>query len=158
ESLSSITRLTQLYDLEKVFSLTLEMENLLPIIGSKFREVLECEAVNIWLLEADESVRLMHQSGDDPTVAENSSHKPGEGIPGDVSDNGEPVLIADAEDARLAKRNASLHEPFISSLIAVAIMDKESLVGVVEAVNKLDGAAFDEDDLFALTSLSETAS
>ena len=33
ESLSSITRLTQLYDLEKTFSSTLEMDELLPIIG-----------------------------------------------------------------------------------------------------------------------------
>jgi RND family efflux transporter MFP subunit len=37
-------------------------------------------------------------------------------------------------------------------------MDKGSLVGVVEAVNKEDGTPFDEDDLFALTSLAETAS
>ncbi len=43
-ALSSITRITQLYDLEKVFSSTLELEQLLPIIGSKFKEVLECQA------------------------------------------------------------------------------------------------------------------
>src|SRR5450432_1012979 len=42
-ALSSITRLTQLYDLEKVFGSTLELDQLLPIIGSKFREVLECQ-------------------------------------------------------------------------------------------------------------------
>jgi GAF domain len=41
-ALSSITRITQLYDLEKVFGSTLELDQLLPIIGSKFREVLEC--------------------------------------------------------------------------------------------------------------------
>jgi GAF domain-containing protein len=39
---SSITRLTQLYDLEKVFSSTLEMEELLPLIGAKFSEILAC--------------------------------------------------------------------------------------------------------------------
>jgi RND family efflux transporter MFP subunit len=37
-------------------------------------------------------------------------------------------------------------------------MDKESLVGVVEGANKLDGTAFDDDDLFVLTNLAETAS
>src|SRR5579864_742453 len=37
-ALASITRLTQLYDVEKVFSSTLEMEELLPFIGSKIRE------------------------------------------------------------------------------------------------------------------------
>jgi RND family efflux transporter MFP subunit len=37
------------------------------------------------------------------------------------------------------------------------LMDKESLVGVVEAVNRLDETPFDEDDLFVLTSLNESA-
>src|SRR5258708_10166327 len=52
-ALSSISRLTQLYDLEKVFSSTLELDQLLPIIGSKFREVLECQALKLLLLQAD---------------------------------------------------------------------------------------------------------
>src|SRR5205807_2194952 len=45
-TMTSITRLTQLYDLEKVFSSTLEMDELLPLIGTKLSEILECEAVN----------------------------------------------------------------------------------------------------------------
>jgi GAF domain-containing protein len=50
DSLASISRLTQLYDLEKSFSSTLEMDELLPIISDKFREVMECSAINLWLL------------------------------------------------------------------------------------------------------------
>jgi RND family efflux transporter MFP subunit len=46
----------------------------------------------------------------------------------------------------------------VTSLIAAAILDKGALVGLVEAVNKLDGSAFDEDDLFTLTNLNDTAS
>lgn len=61
-TLTSITRLTQLYDLEKVFSSTPEMEELLPLIGTKFSEVIGCEAVNIWLMLPDEAVELMHWS------------------------------------------------------------------------------------------------
>jgi len=158
DALTSISRLTQLYDLEKVFASTLEMDELLPIIGSKFREVMECEAINLWLLMPDESVKLVHQAGVDPTMAQDSVQKPGEGIAGDLSDNGEPVLIDAEDDSRLAKRNEGVVEGGVISLLAVPIMDKESLVGVVEAVNKEDGAAFDEDDQFALTSLAETAS
>src|SRR5215471_14447331 len=91
-ALASITRVTQLYDLEKVFSSTLELDQLLPIIGSKFREILECQAVNLWLLQGDESLSLMHQSGVDPTVHEGEAQMPGDGVAGDVSDNGEPAL------------------------------------------------------------------
>ncbi len=157
-TLASITRLTQLYDIEKVFSSTLEMNQLLPIIGSKVREMLECEAVNVWLLEADESLRLIHQAGTDLTVREGLLQRPGEGVPGDVSDNGEPVLIERADDERLVRRNQGLDEGGVLSLIVAPIMDQESLVGVIEATNKLDGTPFDDDELFTLSRLTESAS
>jgi RND family efflux transporter MFP subunit len=156
-ALASITRITQLYDLEKVFSSTLELDQLLPIIGSKFREVLECQAVNVWLLEGDESLSLMHQAGFDPTVHEGATESRGDGIAGDVSDNGEAVWIASPDDERLVKRNANAEESQVSSLMAVPLIDRGALVGVVEAVNRTDGVPFNEDDLFALTTIAETA-
>jgi RND family efflux transporter MFP subunit len=158
DTLGSINRLTQLYDMEKIFSSTLEMDELLPIIGSKIREVMECQAVNIWLLQPDESVELTHQSGSDPTMPEKSSQKPGEGLAGAVSDNGEPLLVDAPEDPRLELRNRDIVDGRVESVIVAPIMDKESLVGVIEAVNKLNGTLFTDDDLFALGSLADTAS
>lgn len=155
--LSSVARMTQLYDLEKVFSSTLEMEELLPLIGAKFSEILGAQAVNIWLLRADESIELMHQSGADNTVFQGQVQQPNEGIAGTVSDNGEGIWISEASDPRLTQRNTAGGAP-AQTLMAAPIMDKGSLVGVVEAVNKLDGSTFDDDDLFTLTNLSETAS
>lgn len=157
-TLSSITRLTQLYDLEKVFSSTLEMEELLPLIGAKFSEILGCRAVNIWLLLPDETVELMHQAGEEPTSFKGQILKANEGIAGTISDDGVAVCISEPSDERLIQRNDLAPELPVLSLIAAAIMDKSALVGVVEAVNKLDGTAFDDDDLFTLSSLSETAS
>lgn len=157
-TLTSITRLTQLYDIEKVFSSTLEMDQLLAIISSKVLEMLECQAVNLWLLEPDESLRLMHQAGADVTVQVSALQRPGEGVAGDVSDNGEPVLIQEPDDARLLRRNERIAEGGVVSLIAVPIMDQESLVGVIEAVNRLNETPFDDDDLFTLSRLTESAS
>ena len=156
-SLSPITRLTQLYDLEKVFGSTLELDKLLPLIGSKFREVLECQAINVWLLQGDESLLLMHQSGFDSTVHEGQVQRPGEGIPGDVSDTGEPVLINSARDERLLRRNQDATEGAIFSLMVAPLIDGGALVGVVEAINHVVGTPFDDDDLFALNSINETA-
>jgi len=68
------------------------------------------------------------------------------------------VLITDAHDERLGERSASVTEGGVHTLLVVPIIDKGALVGVVEAVNKLDGKAFDDDDEFALTSVTETAS
>lgn len=157
-TLTSITRVTQLYDLEKVFSSTLEMEELLPLIATKFLEILNCQAVNIWLLLPDESVELMHQAGEDSTTFKGQKLRAGEGIAGILSDDGEAVCLTDPQDVRLVARNQAAPEAPVTSLIAAAILDKGALVGVVEAINKLDGTAFDEDDLFTLTNLNDTAS
>ena len=157
-SLTSISRLTQFYDIEKAFHSTLDMDQLLPIMGGKICEALECQAVNIWLLEGDESLGLKHQAGIDPTVQEGMHERPGQGIAGDVSDSGEPILIADPRDERLTKRNQDIAEGRLESLLAVPLIDQGSLVGVIEAANRLDGTPLDEDDLFVLTNLCETAS
>src|SRR4029077_1141538 len=119
---------------------------------------MECEAINLWLLMPDESLKLMFQAGFDGTTPTDSTQKPGEGVPGDVSDNGEAVLIEGEDDPRLIKRNEGITEGRVISLLVVPLMDKESLVGVVEALNKEDGTPFDDDDLFALTSVAGTAS
>jgi GAF domain-containing protein len=160
-SLTSITRLTQFYDIEKAFSSTLEMDELLPIIGNKIRESLDCQGVNLWLVQGDGSLSLMYQAGADPTTTKGMVQKEGEGIAGDVSEDGEAVLIAEPGDERLMRRNQGLEEGLeegkIESLMVAPLIDKGSLVGVVEAVNPLGGKPFDEDDLFVLTSLSETA-
>jgi RND family efflux transporter MFP subunit len=157
-SMTSITRLTQFYDIEKVFSSTLEMDELLPIIGGKMREMLECQAVNVWMVQGDGSLLLMHQAGWDPTTRQGMTQKGGQGIAGDVSDNGEPVLITDPHDERLIGRNLNTDEGRVESIVVAPLLDKESLVGVVEVVNRIDGTPLDEDDLFVLSSLNETAS
>jgi len=157
DSLASVTRLTQLYDLERSFSSTLEMDELLPIIGDKFREVMECAAINVWMLRGDESLELMYQSGSDGTTPAGTVQRPGEGIPGDVSDNGEPVLIVGPDNPRLGMRSAQKMPGGVSSLVVVPILDRGALVGVVEAINKLDATPFDDDEMFALSNITEAA-
>src|SRR6202008_3555988 len=55
-------------------------------------------------------------------------------------------------------RKAGKEAAGVFSIVAAGLLEHESLVGVVEAVNRLDGAPFDEDDEFLLTNMCETAS
>ena len=156
-SLHSISRVTQMYDLEKVFNSTLEMDELLGVIAKKFQEVMAVQGVNLWMISND-ALELISIAGFDPTMELGRSQKPGEGIAGDVSDNGEPMLIDDPADERLQKRNAGHEEEAVFSIVASPLLEREALVGVVEAVNRLDGAPFDDDDQFLLANICETAS
>ena len=67
------------------------------------------------------------------------------------------MVIDNIDDPRLQKRNAGIEDGRAFSIMAAPILDRESLVGVVEAVNRMDGQVFDEDDLSLLASLCETA-
>jgi RND family efflux transporter MFP subunit len=156
-SLQSITRVTQMYDLEKVFNSNLEMDELLATIASKVQEVMSVQAANVWMVEGD-TVTLMKQEGTDATVELGARQGPADGVPGKVSDDGVPVLIDDPEDERLRARNANVEDGAIFTLLAHPLMDRESLVGVIEVVNRLDDEPFDEDDQFVLSNICETAS
>lgn len=155
-NLQSISRVTQMYDLEKVFNSTLEMEELLGIIATKFQEVMSVQAVNLWMVNND-ALELVSRGGFDPTVELGGVQKAEDGIAGDIAENGEPILIEDAADERLRKRNAGHEDAAVFSIVAGPLMEHESLVGVVEAINRLDGEPFDEDDQFLLTNICETA-
>jgi RND family efflux transporter MFP subunit len=154
--LESISRLTQLYDVEKVFNSTLEMDELNPIITAKVRELLEAQAVNLWMVKDEHELVLMDRSGEDPTRAVGSSEKSGEGYVTDVSDSGEPLIIDDADDERLQRRNAGAPGAIFSAIVA-PVVAKGFEVGLIEVINQLDGTPFDEDDLFLLSSIAETA-
>lgn len=156
-SLQSISRVTQMYDLEKVFNSTLEMDELLGTIAKKFQEVMNVQAVNLWMV-SNEALELVRCEGYDPTVQLGMVQGVGEGIAGDISDSGEAVLVDNAEDERLQKRNAGIEEGGVFSIVAAPLLEHENLVGVVEAVNRLDGLPFDDDDQFLLTNICETAS
>ena len=156
-SLQAVSRITQMYDLEKVFNSTLEMDELLGIIAKKFYELMNVQGINLWMVNGD-FVQLMSQGGFDTTVQLGMTQGPGGGIAGDLSENGELVLIEDTEDERLKKRNSGVQDGAVFSLIAAPLMENENLVGLVEAVNRLDGVAFTEDDQFLLANVCETAS
>ncbi|HEU5334445.1 MAG TPA: efflux RND transporter periplasmic adaptor subunit [Terriglobales bacterium] len=156
-SLQSITRVTQMYDLEKVFNSNLDMDSLLATIAAKVQEVMNVQAANVWMVDGD-AVTLIAREGADPTCELGESQGPADGVAGKVSDEGEAILLDDAADERLRARNAKVEEGCIFSLLALPLMDRESLVGVIEVINRLDGQPFDEDDQFVLANVCETAS
>ncbi|MBI2677538.1 MAG: efflux RND transporter periplasmic adaptor subunit [Candidatus Koribacter versatilis] len=155
QQLESITRVTQMYDLEKVFNSTLEIDALVPIICAKFQEILNAQIVNLWVV-SDEELLLTGQAGDDPRYELGATQKVGEGIAADVSEKAEPLLIDDPNDERLKGRNAGVDGDAYCVMVA-PVIEKEKEVGVIEIVNRLDGSGFDEDDLFLLTTICEAA-
>jgi GAF domain-containing protein len=159
--LDSIHRMTQLYDLEKSLNATLELDEVAALASEKTLAMLECQAIHLWLFDGNQ-LRLMSSSGQDATVQPQMVQEPGDGYVADMAEEGEPLLIVDAEDERLLLRNAGLGEdlatPPITNALLVPLMQEGAEIGVLEAVNKSGNGPFDDDDQFFLTAIAETVS
>ncbi len=154
ELLDSVHRLTQLYDLEKSLNATLDLDQVIAQIPRKVMPMLDCQAVHLWLFDGG-VITLMSTNGPDPTVRVGMTQLPGHGYVADMAEEGDPLLIADPEDERLQKRSEGSGAP-IWTTILVPLMEDDSEIGVLEAVNKNTGEPFDEDDEFFLGSIAET--
>ena len=160
-NLATVDRLTALYDIGRVFASTLELTDLLPVVADKIRDILGAQGCNLWLVDAEKNdLYFAQQVGDDPTTDADDRCPMGEGLIGQAAQQGDAKLIADAQEEAelLAPRQARSQEFQLTTLMAAPLLKEEDVIGVVEVVNKQDGTAYDEDDLFFLTSMSEMAS
>jgi RND family efflux transporter MFP subunit len=157
--LSTLERLTALYDLGRTFTSTLELEELLPIVAGKIRDILGAGACNLWLASADgEQLTLAKQIGEDPTVEEDATVPLNEGLLADIAQQANPKLLEDpGEEPALAERIEKGGDFEIHSWMGAPLRKDDEVLGVVEIINKSDGTLFNEDDLFFLSSISEQA-
>jgi GAF domain-containing protein/multidrug resistance efflux pump len=157
--LSTLERLTALYDLGRTFTSTLELGELLPIVAGKIRDILAAGACNLWLADSgSQELYLAKKIGEDPTVEDDSRVSLTEGLLAEVAQQANPKLLEDpSADPGLAERAKAGGEFEIQSWIAAPLRKSNEVLGVVELVNKTDGSSFDEDDLFFLETISEQA-
>jgi RND family efflux transporter MFP subunit len=157
--LATLERLTALYDLGQTFTSTLELEELLPIVAGKIRDILGAGACNLWLASpGGQELSLARQIGDDPTVEEDATASLSEGLLAEVAQQANPKLVEDPSgEAGLAERIEAGGDFELQSWMAAPLRKDDEVLGVVEIINKADGTLFNEDDLFFLSSISEQA-
>ncbi len=159
QQLATVERLTALYDIARIFNSTLELDALLPVVAEKIRDICGAQACNLWLIDPDANdLYLAQKAGEDPTVEEEARLQLGEAVVGEVAQKGEAQLVANpAEDERLAARREASEGFELQSLMTVPLLKEDSVLGVIEVINKLAGTPYDDDDLFFLSSICEQA-
>jgi len=157
--LSTLERLTALYDLGRTFTSTLELSELLPIVAVKIRDLLGGSVCNLWLADSGtEELCLVKQVGSDPTVEEGARVPLAEGLLGGIAQQASAKLVEEpASEAGLEERIQAGGNFEIQSWMGAPLRKDDTVLGVVELVNRTDGGAFTEDDLFMLSSVSEQA-
>ena len=125
------------------------LEDLLPTILQRTREVMDADAAALLLLQDDGSLSLL-ASDDAPQAQRPLRVRADAGIAGRVLASGEPVLVHGPSAAELA--DPAVLDADISSMLGVPLVSSGELIGVIEvgvrAPRRLDA---DDVDLLRLT-------
>lgn len=136
-----------------------DVERLLEIITSSAVDILNAEAGSLLLHTEDDSKDLEFKvviggSGQDLVGSRLAA---GQGLVGRVAETGKPVISNDAaRDPRHA--NIKTTTDFkTNSILAVPLIAKDKVIGVLEVLNKKDGTIYVEQDVELLTTFAGQA-
>jgi signal transduction histidine kinase/HD-GYP domain-containing protein (c-di-GMP phosphodiesterase class II) len=135
-----------------------EIKELFHLSAMVIAELLSVKIVSIMLLDSKRKELFIKEAyGLREEVVKETRVSVGESIAGRVVESGEPLIVEDVE------RNNIKNEPNnpqyeTKSLISVPLKVGSTVLGVINANNKISGEPLDVDDLNLLISLSERLS
>jgi len=150
--------LLRLVELSVTLNSTLELETLLQIITATATELLECEAASI-LLYDEKNPRLFFAAatGSDPAKLAEIPVPIGGSLAGTIFRTNHPMILNDVQQDPRHYSIVAEHIKFkIKTLLGVPMPIKDRTMGVLEAVNKHDGA-FTESDVSILSVIAAHA-
>ncbi len=129
-------------------SSTLEMDSLLSSVLDNSIELLNAEA-GTFMLAIEDTGELEFAVVRGPT-SDNLIGKRlpiGVGLAGTVAQSGRPIIVHDASEDKRWFSNVDQNSEFhTESLLTVPLLRKNSIVGVLQIINKKNGSPFNEED------------
>ncbi len=154
----TVEQLAAFNDIAKALTSTLEVDQVLTLIGQKVSGLLGAERWSL-LLEGDDG--MLHFEicvGPGAERLKLLTVLAGEGIAGTVFTSGRPRLVANVRaDPDFAPRFDEETQAHTRSALAVPLIVRERVLGVLELVNGEDAVPFTEDDLRAAAAIADFA-
>jgi Nif-specific regulatory protein len=152
-------RVELLYDLSCSFGAQLELDELIPSVITRCREVLGAEGASVLLLdETTNELFFPYVSERDPRIEQQlaSMRFPAtEGIAGAVLQSGKPRRVGDAAaDGHFYDKIDAQTGVRTREILAAPLKAKRGVVGVLEVINPLGAGSFTDDDLTFLEALA----
>jgi sigma-B regulation protein RsbU (phosphoserine phosphatase) len=144
-----VAHLSSLIEVSHVINSTLELQSLLTIIMDIAKTVMHCEASSLMLIdEVTDELVFKVALGDKGGLVEKFRLKVGQGIAGWVAQHEQSALVADAAKDKRFFGDIDKKSGFQTrSVLCVPLKVKDRTIGILEAFNPTDRAAFDEADL-----------
>lgn len=153
-------QLSTLNDLTRQLTSTLELEPLLQNILENAVSILNCEAGSLFLRDEQTDDLVFKVTVGPPSSAELIGQRipAGNGIVGRAAEKREPVIENKAQTSPKRFTSADQQTGLTSkSLLAVPLLFKDRVIGVIEVVNRLDSLPFIEDDQTLLSAFAGQA-
>ncbi len=142
------TQLQNLMDISRGMAANLNLDSILREIMEKAVQLL-CAQSGSLLLVDEETKELIFKVALGPAGAILSDTRlpPGVGIAGAVARDGKPLIVNDAQsDPRHYGQVDASTALTTEMLVAIPLISKGKVTGVLEVINKIDGTPFTEED------------
>jgi len=152
-----VARLERLMEISRSLNLTLSLRPLLQHIVMAAQELTETEACSILLVDRRSGQLYFEAATNLPTMR--SIVVPmGSSVAGWVVQTGKPLVVPDAsKDPRCYRKADEQSTITTRSILAVPLIARGNVIGVLEAINKKDRAEFTEEDIELLAVLGDQA-
>jgi signal transduction histidine kinase/putative methionine-R-sulfoxide reductase with GAF domain len=153
-------QLSSLNEVTRQLTSTLELEPLLNNILNSGVEILNSEAGSLLLVD-ENTGELVFRATTGPVAANllNTRLPPGTGLAGKSVNERKSLIVNDVQNTQAWFKKTDQTTGFVTrSILVVPLLVKGQVTGVVEVINKLDGAPFIQDDLDLLSTFAGQAS
>ena len=145
----TVENLRKVLALNGVLNSTLKLNELLALIMKTSSEVMHSEVASLLLIDeiSNELVFRVALGGKGAELEEKFRVKMGEGIAGTVAATGTPEIVNDPQkDPRFAKRFDNSTGFITRAILCVPMKAKGKILGVLQAINPLQGKGFYPED------------
>jgi signal transduction histidine kinase len=153
-----LMQLETLLVLSRVLSSTLDLPTLLDLIVKSGREMTDCEACSLLLLDSKSGELYFEAASGGAREIKRVVVPLDSSVAGWVCRAGKVLVIGDTTQDTRFYRQADAESLFTTrSILAAPLKVKDKIIGCLEAINKRVGVAFGEDDTEILTTLASQA-
>jgi sigma-B regulation protein RsbU (phosphoserine phosphatase) len=141
----------------KLLNSTLNLDELLDLVLTLSARIMEAQASSLLLVDEKSGKLKLHVSPEERAEGKRELElKMGEGMAGWVAEHIQPVISNRVkEDPRYSPELEGRIGFSIESLICIPLLRRGRLIGVVTALNKINGQEFDQEDLEVFSSLAD---
>jgi len=151
-----------LYHVHRLIAVITDLDTLLVRITQESKSVAGAEASSLILYDAASDELYFQvalgEAGDQEALKRDIRLKMGQGIAGATAQTRRSIIVDNAQDDPRFFRDVDAAIGFQTrNLLAVPMLDRDRLVGVLEVVNKVDGSSFTDRDMRVMEMFSGLA-